>query len=210
MDLPDMERTVARLAPLFPALFEGLEHGVAVSKGLFDEWGREHDPYVFAINARFHAIPVIDARGQALDGYARTEAPNCGIHLTFGGYRLRCWKTTDGELPHPSSSTARLRFLRQLPLNLPLFGFGTGHDDYGNLVIQWEADPVTGIVDLTLVCPKPGKDGPDSIETYWSFPVPHPSRTMACPPAASAFAADVEDLEFIRTKAPDRLRESLG
>lgn len=119
--LPDMDIAVERVCPIFPALYEGLEHGVGISKALFEEWGMEHDPYVFALITRFHAIPVIDARAQALDGYTRTPLPNCGILLTFGGYQIRCWKTTDGQRPNFTTSQAKLRFLhQQLPLNLTL------------------------------------------------------------------------------------------
>ena len=201
-NLPDPEVALARLAPIFPAFYEAIEHGTGVARGLFDEWGFELEGNVFSSITRLHAIPVLDARGRELDGYQRTPLANSGILMAYAGHQLRCWKTTDGELPSPASSATRLRFYRQIPLDLPYpEAPRTGSADGGNLVVLWEYDLATESVELTLVCPKAASDDPNSVEAAWSRPIPRPSAApRAEPPTASTGHA--EDLEFIRRKAP--------
>lgn len=208
MKIPDPEVASAQLASIFPPLYEAFEHGTSVAADLFDDWGFDFEGHTFSSITRLHAIPVLDARCRDLAGCERTPLANSGIQVTFAGYQLRCWKTANGELPNPSS-TAKLRFLHQLPLDLPVFSDGAiDPADRGNLVVQWQYNLVTKTVELTLVCPKPGNHEPVLTEVAWSRPIPRPTDTLYVEQLTKATQEDVEDLEFIRLKPAEWTAES--
>lgn len=199
MRLPDPSLAYAQLQPVFSPLYQAFEHGTGVARRTFEEGGLERDPLVFAALSRLYAIPVLDAGARPLPGFVRTPLMNCGIQFAFGGFEVRVWKTTDGELPSATSSAKR-RFVRQLPLGHGFSGEETA-DDGGarNLIIQWEYRP-SSVVDLTLVCPKPGSSGPESVDVLWSLPIAHPGEAAAAIPSPTVPTDDIDDLDFIRPR----------
>lgn len=203
LDFPDPDVAIARLAPILPVFHEAFDHGTAVARRHFEleGGGLGDDPLCFASITRFHAIRVLDARGQGLQGYARTRLSNSGIQVTYAGYQLRCWKTTDGELPAFAPSPGRRRFVRQLSLESPFPGSAMRELLGGaNLIIQWEYFRANETVELTLACPKPGHEEAEgeSIEVHWSRSIPHPSETIVGDSPTPSAPGDAEDLDIIR------------
>jgi len=210
-ELPKENTVFDRLAPIFPMIYEAFEHGATVARVLFDEWGIVPEPHAFASITRLHAIRVLDRRGRELDGYMRTHLTNSGVQLTFAGYDLRFWKTSDGELPNATSSNAKLRFFRQLPLGLFKRDENEAESPSGrNLVIQWEYSSFSGNIGLTVVCPKPGDVGVESVEAYWSRPIPHPAETIAPVSISPVEDATDDDLTHIQPLTAEVESESSG
>lgn len=200
--LPSQEGVVADLSPLLPALYEAFEHGAGVAQQLFEEWGFKYEPHAFSTITRLHAGQLLDQRGGRLPGYQRISLANCGLYLVYGSYQIRCWKATDGDLPDPKSSVSR-RYWRQLPMELEASKQDAASNaTHVNLIVQWELEPKSGVVELTLVCPKPGTTGPESVDAEWVWPIPHPSEMITAQPVGSAEDNDTDDLEIIRVKAP--------
>ncbi len=196
LEFPDVDEAMAALAPLFPTLYQAFEAGTARARAFFEAEAEREDPHLFAASARHGALAVIDRQAGVGGGLQRVPLTNCGIQLAYAGYDLRCWKTTDGELPGPSTQAKR-QFVGQLLLGAPFPESSAA----GNLVVQWEHDPATGRVDLMLVCPKPGRHGTASVEIHWSRPIPHPAEDVRLNVAPADAPNPVEDLDFIRPAA---------
>jgi hypothetical protein len=109
--------------------------------------GRRFDGYLFADLVRYHTCCRLEETALP-KGVAFERLPNNGMLLRCDGARARVWKADeDGELQGPGVSKSKQAYFDQEQLFW---------DDprFYRFAITWQYDFDTGLLGLSLACPK--------------------------------------------------------
>jgi hypothetical protein len=96
---------------------------------------------------------------------------NNGLMVSYNGFRLKIFKSDNGDLPIPYSEAKSRYYSQQLPLleDLPV----NSKIIHPNLIVLWSVNFKYDFYELRLACPKSGNKTRDSVQAYFNEPVPH-------------------------------------
>lgn len=172
----DKNTVVARLRPLFPFLYEALEDAWQSTVEFFAKEQEPFDVFLAPAVFRWRAKNTLRRLQSVIGDLHIEELANNGLSIVYHEYRIRIWKTVDGQLPESEASFLKDAFLRQRQL---VFGFMDiwAHVTL-NLVVLWSVDPDRKLRPLKLICPRKDDTGIAPIQEEWSYQIPHPNTIL--------------------------------
>ncbi len=164
------------LAPFFPVVYETLESAWQSTLDFFDHEARPFDVFLAPGLLRWWAKQEFTRLQPILGDMAVEDLANNGLSLVYRQFRLRIWKTPDGQLPDSGQSLTRDAFLRQKQV---MFGFMEEPLPVAlNLAILWSVDQEQRMDPLKLVCTKADVAESAPIQVDWAYEIPHPAVAM--------------------------------
>jgi len=184
------QRSLDALSPLGPILHRALEPSIEDARAYFKE--RRPDPYLFAHLIRYHATTRI--LSSPLPGEVEFHSlRNSGISFTCNGCKARVWKSDgEGELHGPGVSQSRQNYFDQ-----PFLDLVDPNPADVRYVVLWDCDAKTGLLTLTIACPKRfNEDRPwDKPECHFYTVFPHAAIAVSASPQLTN-PEPLEDLEL--------------
>jgi hypothetical protein len=169
--IPDPQETLAAISRLHPEIYRAIDHGALKAKEYFEAEGLEKEQSIFSGLVRLHARAYL--RNIGIETMQVERLNLCGLSLRIPSYAIKMWKTQDGKLPVPGTSTPKQEFYQQ-----PLFSDGAQIDEL-NLAVLWNLDSLDHLSAVWLVCPKDGDER--SAEVHWTIRIPDPTLAVSAP-----------------------------
>jgi len=177
------------LAPLGPILHRAMEPSVEEARTYLN--GRRFDGYVFADLTRYHTCCRLE-QSNLPKGIAFNRLPNNGILFHCDGSQARVWKADEGgELQGPGTSKSKQAFFDQSNL------FSQDPRSY-RYAIVWQYDFQTGLLTLSLACPKQyDEQRPwNNVECHFYIPFQHAAFEVSAAPEFSSPEPSVDDIDL--------------
>lgn len=205
INIPRPDAVLNDLASILPIVYEGLERGTFKALDYFDqlpeEYRRPIDPHLAAYLTRFHTRLKLNQEGHNAENgedcqdYTLSYVPNCGLYVAYKQYKIKIFKSKNGEVPSPGNSLSKQRYYEQMQL----FSHIDGAETYLNLILLWEVNPPYSLKSLSIACPQSGGNTRNSVIMHWYQPVPavylhgiiSPSSNS---PSTPIQAQEIEDL----------------
>jgi hypothetical protein len=213
----DPDRVLAVLRPHLNLLWHALEDGAGEAQEYLERFpadtGRQICPYTFPVLVRLHAKRrlAVDFAGSVKDDDDASveNLPSNGLHLKVGPYSLRVRMSDGGLLPVPGTSRVLRSFYNQdNQLAEPdLFG-GTLNIFELRLMVLWDRD-ISGVLELTLVCPRSGGKSRGDVSEHWRRTIPHPAFALPRTPDTIDVTTE-EDLAIYDTPLAVETADSTG
>lgn len=200
-NVPRPEAVLNDLAPILPIVHEGLEQGTFKALEYFDSldepYRRPIDTHLAAYLTRFHARIKLKEKGQNVQNgedykeYDLKYVPNCGLYLAYQQYKIKIFKSKNGEIPTPGNSIKKREFYEQLQL----FSHIDGVEPYWNLILLWDVTPPYNLKSLSIACPQSGGNTRNSVVVHWRQPIPDTYLFgIVSPEEREALKEEIEDL----------------
>jgi hypothetical protein len=168
------QSTLEDLSTVTRLIYEAIDVGVQEAKAYFGKRNLEIEPHLAASIVRHEATLYIDKKAPGIDGLQREKKlANCGLHLLYGAYAIKVWKSDEGDIPSPGSSKTKQSYYQQTIAGWAEL-VGEDESGYVNLIIAWDVSRNYLMMGLTLAYPKDVGDY-RSPELHWKLPVPHPA-----------------------------------
>jgi hypothetical protein len=189
--------SLSLLAPLGPILYRAMEPSIEEARDYLA--GRRFDGYVFADLTRYHTCSRLE-ESTLPPGIVFTRLPNNGMLLRCAGSQARVWKADEGgELQGPGTSKSKQAYFVQDNLF-------TQDPRAFRFAILWQYDFETGLLSLSLACPKQfDEQRPwNKPECHFYIPFQHAILSVS---ADAAFSAE-QPSEDIDLKPKRKVQES--
>lgn len=189
------------VSPLGTILHRAMEPSIEEARAFFSK--RRFDAYVFADLCRYFTCCRLEST-YLPDGITFERLRNNGMLIDCHGRTVRIWKADeDGELQGPGNSKAKREYFDQ-----PFLSLFAPDPAAVKLATVWDYDFKTGILRLSLACPK-------SFDTFkpWQNPdchfyleFPHAATDVKPSPRFQEPPAFFEDIDL----KPKRKAEDVG
>lgn len=177
-NIPRPQAVINDLAPIIPVVYEGLEQGTFKALEFFDgldeAYRRPIDSHLAAYLTRFYTRIRLKEKGQEVENgedckeYSLKYVPNCGLYLGYQQYKIKIFKSKNGEVPTPGNSIKKQGFYEQMQL----FSEIDGVEPHWNLILLWDVSAPYNLKSLSVACPQAGGRTRNSVIMHWHEPIP--------------------------------------
>lgn len=202
--IPDQQVVLNELHDLTYHLYQILDAATQRSREFFLQDHQELDPSLFPCLVRYYTKQAL-MQGKAGVPYVVQDLENNGLYLVHRHYHIKILKAYHGALPPAGPSRVRQWFYRQGTLwcsqELPPLRDVNASVSVPalNLVILWDCNKCSKMLQLQLACPKFGSVS--QAVTHWIGAIQHPAYTLGEQSQVETFTAEMDDLDI--TLPPD-------